>query len=127
MYISFEDLVLFILICLAVVVGIFLIIALKHLIGLLKKLNRIVDTNKDDIDRTVQALPKTVSSIGDVADSLKDTSDKAGQVIGTIDGAVTTTVETVNDTSDNVYEIIKVAGLIAKFISDAFRKDDDDR
>ena len=125
MYITFEDLALFVVVCMAVVVGIFLVIALKNLIALLRKVNKLVDSSKDDIEKTVKVLPKAVSNLSDVAESLKDTSDKAGVVIGTIDGAVTSTVETVNDTSENVYEIIKVAGLVAKFIADAFRRDDD--
>ena len=125
MYISFEDLALFVVVCVAVAAGIFLIIALKHLIALLKKVNRLVDVSKDDIEKTVRILTGTVANVSDLAESLKDTSDKTGEVIGTIDGAVTSTVETVNDTSENIYEIIKVAGLIARFISDAFKRDDD--
>ncbi len=125
MYISFEDLAIFLVVCVAVTAGIFLMIALVHFIRVMRKINQLVDSNKSEIDKTVKALPKAVSSLGEAAESLKVTSDKAGAVIGTIDGAVTSTVETVNDTSENVYEIIKVAGLVAKFISDAFKRDDD--
>lgn len=125
MYISFEDLAIFLVVCVAVTAGIFLIIALVHFIRVMRKIGQLVDSNKNEIDQTIKVLPTTVSSLGDAAESIKITSDKASGVIGTIDGAVTSTVETVNDTSENVYEIIKVAGLVAKFISDAFKRDDD--
>jgi methyl-accepting chemotaxis protein len=124
MYISFEDLAIFIVVTVAVVVGVFLIVALKNLISILRKVNKVMDTNKDDIDGTVKALPVTVKNIGDAADSLKNTSDKASAVIGTVDGAVTSTVDKVNGTTENIYEIINVIGIIAKFISDAFKDDD---
>lgn len=126
MYITIEALVIFILVCLAVAVSIFLIITLNNLNRLLKKFNKIMETNKENIDKTISILPDTVNNLNEATISMKGTLDKAGSVIGTIDGAVTDTVVSVSDTTETVFEVVKVVGLIAKYISNAFKRDDDD-
>jgi methyl-accepting chemotaxis protein len=93
---------------------------------LLKKFNKIVESNTENINKTINILPDTMSNLNEAAVSMKGTLDKAGSVIGTIDGAVTDTVVSVSDTTETVFEIVKVIGLIAKYISSAFRHDDDD-
>jgi predicted PurR-regulated permease PerM len=126
MYIDIEALAIFILVSLAVIISVFLVITLKNLNSLLKKFNKIVESNTENINKTINILPDTMSNLNEAAVSMKGTLDKAGSVIGTIDGAVTDTVVSVSDTTETVFEIVKVIGLIAKYISSAFRHDDDD-
>lgn len=126
MYIDIEALAIFILVSLAVIISVFLVITLKNLNSLLKKFNKIVESNTENINKTINILPDTMSNLNEATVSMKGTLDKAGSVIGTIDGAVTDTVVSVSDTTETVFEIVKVIGLIAKYISSAFRHDDDD-
>lgn len=126
MYITIEALAIFILFFLAVIVSIFLVITLKSLNSLLKKLGKIVESNTENINKTINILPETITNVNEATISMKGTLDKAGSVIGTIDGAVTDTVVSISDTTDNVFEIVKVIGLIARYIASAFKHSDDD-
>lgn len=124
MYISVEALLIFIMLCFVAGVSIFMIVVLNNVNRFIKKLNHVVDTNKDNIEKTMTVLPGTVKSVGDAAGSIKSTMDKTGAVVETIDDVVTGTVETVGDTTENIFTIIKVVGDVFKYIVESFKKDD---
>jgi len=124
MYISIEALLIFFILCIVAGVSVLLIVVLNNVNRFIKKLNRVVDSNKDNIDKTMTALPATVRNVGEAAGSIKTTMDKTGAVVETIDDVVTGTVATVGDTTENIFTIVKVVGDVFKYIVEAFKRDD---
>jgi len=122
MYISMVDIALFIMFCLVAVVSIFLVITLYNLIGLIKKLNRVVDSNIDSIDNTMAVLPNTVINFNEAVVSLKDTMDKASSIVGTIDEARIGTVVTVSETTENILEFVKLVSNVVSYITDVINR-----
>lgn len=110
--------------CFVAGVSIFLIIVLNNTNKFIKKMNHIVDANKDNVEKTIAVLPGTVKNLGEAAGSIKTTMDKTGAVVETIDDVVTGTVATVGDTTENIFTIVKVVGDVFKYIVEAFKRED---
>lgn len=122
MYVDPFSIARFLVFCLAMTIGVFLIILIYNLVLLVKKANRIVDANDDNIHKTLTVLPETVNNINNVTLALKDSIDKAGNAIGALGGTVAETAATVNESTGNILEFVKVVNNIIRVILSLFAK-----
>lgn len=112
----------FIIFCIAVVIGILLILLIKNCLKVVDKVNKILDTNSQSIQETLDALPPTVRSVEDLAVSAKGTLDKANSVVTAVEDTVTETIDSLSFNAENVLNIINIASSVVKSILSAFSK-----
>ncbi len=110
----------FILFCIAVVIGVFLIMLLKNCLKVVDRVNNILDSNSESIGKTLEALPSTVKSIDELAVSARGTLDKATSVVSTVEDTVTETIDSFSFNAENVLSIINIASSVVKSIISAF-------
>ncbi|EMS69642.1 hypothetical protein [Ruminiclostridium cellobioparum] len=110
----------FIIFCIAVIIGVFLIILLRNCLKVVDRVNKILDKKSESIEETLEALPSTVKSIDELAVSAKDTFDKATSVVSTVEDTVTETIDSFSFNAENVLSIINVASSVVKSIINAF-------
>ena len=110
----------FIIFCIAVVIGVFLIILLKNCLKVVDRVNKILDSNSESIGKTLEALPSTVKSIDELAVSARGTLDKATSVVSTVEDTVTETIDSFSFNAENVLSIINIASSVVKSIISAF-------
>ncbi|MHB8063762.1 MAG: hypothetical protein ACYDG2_14205 [Ruminiclostridium sp.] len=110
----------FLIFCIAVVIGVFLIILLRNCLKVLDKVNKIIESNSENIDKTLIALPSTVKSIDELAVSAKGTLDKATSVVTTVEDSVAETIDSFSFNAENVLTIINIASSVVKSVINAF-------
>lgn len=110
----------FIIFCIAVIIGVFLIILLKNCLRVVDRVNKILDSNSEKIGETLDALPSAVKSIDELSVSAKETLDKATSVVSTVEDTVNETIDSFSFNAENVLSIINVASSVVKSIISAF-------
>ncbi len=107
----------FIIFCIAVTVGVFLIILLINCLKVVKKVNNIIENNSESITNTISALPETLKSVDELAVSTKGTIDKANSIVSSVEENVT---DSFSFNAENILNIINVASSVIKSIINAF-------
>ena len=107
----------FIIFCIAVTVGVFLIILLVNCLKVVKKVNNIIENNSESITNTISALPETLKSVDELAVSTKGTIDKANSIVSSVEENVT---DSFSFNAENILNIINVASSVIKSIINAF-------
>jgi len=120
--IDFSVLAWFVIFCIAVVIGVFIIILLRSCLKVMDKVNKIIDNNSESIEKTLTALPSTVKSVDELAVSAKGTLDKATSIVTTVEDTVTETIDSFSFNAENVLSIINIATSVVKSIISAFSK-----
>lgn len=110
----------FVIFCIAVVVGIFLIILLRNCLKVVDKVNKILDNNSESIGKTLEVLPATIKSVDGLAGSAKGTLDKTNSIIATVEDTITETVDSFTFNAENVLNVINVASTVIRSIISAF-------
>ncbi len=107
----------FIIFCIAVTVGIFLIILLINCLKVVKKVSNIIENNSESITNTISALPETLKSVDELAVSTKGTIDKANSIVSSVEENVT---DSFSFNAENILNIINIASSVIKSIIGAF-------
>lgn len=115
----------FVIFCIAVVIGVFLIIILKNCLKVVDKVNKLIDTNSDSIEMTLKALPSTVKSVDELAISAKGTLDKTTSVVSSVEDSINDTIDSFSFNAENVLSIINIASAVVKSIISAFSSSKD--
>ncbi len=110
----------FIIFCIAVTIGVLLIIVLRNCLKITDKVNKILDDNADSVGKTLEVLPVTVTSIDELAKSAKGTLDKATSVVTTVEDSVSDTIDSFSFNAENILSIINVASSLVKSIISSF-------
>ncbi len=110
----------FIIFCIAVVIGVFLVILLVNCLKVVNKVKKVLDDNSENIGKTLTVLPATVKSVDDLAISAKGTLDKANSVVATVEDTVTETIDSFSLNAENILSIINIASSVIKSIISAF-------
>ncbi len=110
----------FVIFCIAVAIGVLLIILIKNCLKVVDKVNKILDNNSESIGKTLEVLPVTLKSVDDLAGSAKGTLDKTNSVIATVEDTITETVDSFSFNAENVLNIINVASTVIRSIISAF-------
>lgn len=132
MYISLNDFLRALLMVSASAAIIALTVALWHVIGILKRVGKALDDNRQNIDATVASLPETLKNVNEVMIDVKAITSKAGNVAGSVDQVVSGAISRAGDTAGNIVEIAKVIGESVKYVAGIFgkkapRKDSSDK
>jgi len=110
----------FVVFCLVVVIGVFLIILLRSCLKVTDKVNKIIENKSESIEMTLKALPSAVKSVDELAISAKGTLDKATSVVSTVEDTLTDTIDSFSFNAENVLSIINIASTVVKSILSAF-------
>ncbi|WP_024831660.1 hypothetical protein [Ruminiclostridium josui] len=110
----------FIIFCIAVIIGVLLIIVLRNCLKITDKLNKILDDNADSVGKTLEALPGAVTNIDELAKSAKGTLDKATSVVTTVEDSVSDTIDSFSFNAENILSIINIASSVVKSIISSF-------
>lgn len=112
----------FILFCLGITVGVFLILALVNLIRLIKKLNVILDENQKNLHSTLAQLPKTVENVNAVASDIRGGIQKAGDTAEGIGEMFTHVAATMDEKAEKLYTLAGFVSDGGKFLLDILSK-----
>ena len=112
--ITLEQLMVFILFLLAIGLGIFLILAIKNIVDILKKVNGIVDDNEKSINTILKEAPIILDNVNkitaDVQETVEHVTPSITNIVQNVDNIstdVTTTVDNVTHTVDVVGESVE--------------------
>jgi len=83
--ISWGELITLVLFVLGSVLICYLIITLANLLRILKKVNEIIDKNKDNINRSVEKLPEITDNAAKITGKVKDNIDSLGKIVGDVE------------------------------------------
>lgn len=123
--ISVKELLIFLAVfigfCLAVAIGVLLIIALVNFIKMTKKVNKLIDDNTENVNKTLNKLPSIAENIDNVTISIKDNVDTIGYSVGAISGIFSGKPSREEDSSF-LLTIVTIAESILKVILGFFTK-----
>lgn len=122
--ITLGDLGLFILFAIGVTVGVFLIIALVKLIGLLKRITDLVDANRQNIDRSLENLPEVLENANEATTLVKNGLYKTEDTIDALSDTFLGTAAAVENKTEAVLNYVVIASEIAKGVYEFFSKRD---
>lgn len=112
--ITLQEIMWIILFLVAVGVGIFLILAIKNIVGILKKVNTIVDDNEKSINTILTEAPIIMDNVNKITEDLQETIEVVTPSVthivsnvDTISTDITNTVEKVTYTVDVVGESVQ--------------------
>jgi len=123
--ISVSELLNFVLVffgcCLAMAVGIALIIALVNLIRMVRRVNKLLDDNAGHISKTIVQLPALAESFNKAGASVKANAEKIGNSISEVEGMLTGVPAAAGE-SNTLTTIVSIAESILKLIMGYFAK-----
>jgi len=122
LYISLGDLGLFILFIIAVTAGIFLIIVLVQLMGLLKKVRFIVDKNEQNLDQSLNTLPKVMDNVNEATEIIKNGLYKTEGTIDALTETFFTSASAVETKTEAILSYVAIVSEVAKGVYDFFSK-----
>ena len=118
--ISLKDVGVFIIFAVIVTVGVLITIVLFRVKSLLKKVNNVIDDNKANLDRTLDILPNTLTSVNLVAIEVKNTVDKASGILHSFNGTVSDAATSVEETTEYFILIVKSIVSTIMAVKDLF-------
>lgn len=107
---SYSQLAWFILFCLAVCVGVLLIIALVRMNRILYNIKKTFESNNENINKTLSVLPEAAENLNDITATVKESLDKAGAAIGL----------NTSDNSSTVLNFLKIITEVLLYIKNTF-------
>lgn len=115
---TLYDIAWFLLFCLAMTVGIFLIIFINNFNQLVKNAKKVIETNEANIGKTFKDLPQAVDNFNSLTIDIRSNIDKAGSAIDALGGTITETAAAVGEKTENVFSFIQVASGVVRIILD---------
>jgi methyl-accepting chemotaxis protein len=100
--IPIDHLAWFIVFLLAIGAGIYLILTLRNLNGLIRDVGALVQKNRDHLDRTAADLPIITTNAVVISQELRNQVTDMGESLDHVSDSVTDTAETVNKTAEEV-------------------------
>ena len=79
--ISWGELITIVLFLLGAALLFYLILAVSNLVRILRNVNRMIDGNKDNINQTIEKLPKIATNAEKITDSLKNNMEAIDKVV----------------------------------------------
>ncbi|MCX7921718.1 MAG: DUF948 domain-containing protein [Clostridia bacterium] len=108
--VQISDIAYFIIFCLIVVVGVFLAIALYNLNKVIKQARKVIETNAENINKTMTVLPEIMNNVNDTTACVKENVDKASNIVETVEETV----------SEGIIDTIKIIGAVVQVIVGKF-------
>lgn len=123
MYISLHDLGSLILFLIYSVLGVVATVFLLNLIKFVKSARTLIDKNKDNIDNTLEIIPKTISNINDTTLAIKDGVKKTTEIVDVAGETFAETVATVSQGTESLLSQFSILSPILGAIISLFSKD----
>ena len=118
---TLQEIMWVILFLVAVGLGVFLILAIKNVVGILKKVNKIVDDNEKSINTILKEAPIIMDNVNKITEDVQETLDAVSpsitHIVSNVDiisTDITNTVEKVTYTVDVVGESIEETAEMLK-------------
>lgn len=118
--IAIKDLLFFTIFCLVIVAGIFLVILIYKLTQFIKRATYMLETNSENIQKTLELLPQTTQNVNDIAIAVKTNIEKVENAVGGVEEAVAETVAAVSESTENVMNFIKIITEIISIVLGSF-------
>lgn len=97
--VTWSDLIKIVLFLLGAGVLFYLLLAVANLVGILKNINKMLDSNREHIGKTLEKLPEITENVAKVSDIVKDEMESIQKVMGNIGK--------ISDTAKDAAEMIK--------------------
>ena len=120
---SLADLGMFILFLLLLTVGIFFIITLVNINGLVKKARNIVDKNEDNINQTLHSLPMVMNNVHETTTVVNEGLHKAEETIDLLTESIIDTASTVSSNTNSIISYVSFFSEIIRGAMDMFKDD----
>ena len=111
MYISLQELAVFILFMLVVIIGIYIIVLLRRVLCLVTLVQGVLEEQRGNIGKTVSLCQETLTHLNEIAISTK-------ALLGQVQQPVNSLSEEIGDTVDNLRESIELITLYARLVVD---------
>jgi len=120
--VTWEDLIKVVLFILGVGVLFYLLLAVSHLVGILKNINKMLEKNRESITSTLGQLPAITENVAKVSDIVRDEMESLQKIVGNIGKISDTAKETAdmlkNDIVVKAKNILDIIDWIKKLFSD---------
>ncbi|MFZ5990019.1 MAG: hypothetical protein ACOYWZ_23225 [Bacillota bacterium] len=117
---SLLDLANFILYTLGTAALVVLIITFININRLVKRVNKLVEKNEDNINRTVTTMPEAINNVNEVSLGIKRGIDKAGAAMETLESSICETVTAVSEGTEGFFDFVSIAGEVLKAVLSIF-------
>ncbi len=97
--VTWGDLIKIVLFLLGAGVLFYLLLAVANLVGILKSINKMLDSNREHIGKTLEKLPEITENVAKVSDIVKDEMESIQKIMGNIGK--------ISDTAKDTAEMIK--------------------
>ena len=118
--ITLHDLGLIILFLICVVLGVFLFILIKNLNSAIISIKNILNSNKDNINNTLNDLPTISKNIAEITDTTKDELKSVQNTIHSLSETADMTAAAANtiknDFAGKVKTVFEIINLVKKFL-----------
>lgn len=104
-----------------VIIGIMAIAVLVKAFMFLRRLDKIVEYNTENINSLMVVLPETIESVNDGVQSVTTTVDSANEAIDLVKDTFTLKTRSFSD-MDTILEVVRVVGEVIKGIMGYFKK-----
>lgn len=120
--VTWNDLIKVVLFILGVGVLFYLLLAVSHLVGILKNINKMLDKNRESINNTLEKLPAITENVAKVSDIVRDEMESLQKIVGNIgkisDAARDTAEMLKNDIVVKAKNILDIIDWLKKLFSD---------
>ncbi len=118
--ITLNQLGIFIIFILILLVGGYAFMALRNLNSLITEVKATFLNNKDSINQIIPNINEISTNTAQISNDLKNSAHEVGEAVRTISHETTDTVLTINETADYMAKYAVVIGEIIKAVMDLF-------
>ncbi|MDU4959487.1 MAG: hypothetical protein E6X17_02300 [Sporomusaceae bacterium] len=114
MYIALSDIALSILFCLALAIGLYLILVLRQTLQTVCRIRGIIDGHETALRQSLAQLPELLTNLNALSLSLKQSADLANSTLDSLHSEVAGTVDELRDGLETITLYSRAIGEIIK-------------
>ncbi|HHV28294.1 DUF948 domain-containing protein [Acetivibrio mesophilus] len=89
-----------------------IIITFINLNKFIKRMDRLVEKNENNINKTADTIPDIVKNVNDVTLGVKQSVDKVGDAIEAVETSVCDTILAVSEGTEGLFDFVGIAGEV---------------
>ena len=121
--ITLNELGIFVIFGLIVAVGVYVVVTLRNINGLIKDLTLILNQRRDHFSRIISNIHEISDNTAIISKELTHSVDEAGTAIRKISSETADTILSINETADYLAKYAIVIGEIVKAVVNMFSSD----
>jgi len=110
----------FILYTLGAALIVVVIITFININRFIKRLDKLVEKNEENINRTMGTVPEIAKNVNDVTNGVKQGVDRIGDTVDAVESSICDTIVTVTEGAEGLLDFVSIAGEILKVILKIF-------